>query len=368
MSPPRPLAMEFDGDTLLIASRNNYIETWNLGRDAPVESARRLWSDAHTPETNQMPLRGTPCALTLSTSHGMLAVAYSGQPITLWDMAEDTFAGGCGKKLSSGETCTHVVVALAFNPKPDIGLLAVAYHDGDLALLDPYAGQQLECFRANCQTLAPSPSGRFLAAGGANGIVHVYEFDTFKLLYRVKSSNSYIKQLAFARDRMLLADIRGTQCTVWKPEALLWEFLSDDSSGLSSTTVVETVFMEAKAKVTAMMVHHTSAVVFCGKDDGLIVLYERQAAVSLGILYRHKSPVRLLAWIEPRDALLSVDSSNRIFLHRIQKSPDKGWLSSPIVLFKSRLDSEKAITDVLIGEIAASFRAPFTSAVLMLGV
>ncbi|CAF3506030.1 unnamed protein product [Fusarium graminearum] len=355
MSPPRPLGMEFDGDMLLIASRNNYIETWNLGHDAQAESVRRPWSGANTPDTNQMPLRGTPCALTLSTSHGMLAVAYSGQPITLWDMEEDTYAGKCGKKLSSGETCTHVVVALAFNPNPDINLLAVAYLDGDLTLLDPYTDRQLECFRANCQTLSPSPNGRFLAAGGANGIVHVYEFDTFKLLYRVKSSNSYIKQLAFARDSMLLADIRGTQCTVWKPEALLRESLGDDSSGLTSTTVVETVSMEAKAKITAMVVHHTFAVVFCGKDDGSVVLYERKTAASLGILYRHKSPVRLLAWIEPRDALLSVDASNRIFLHRIQKSADKGWLSDPTVLFKSHLDSEKAITDVLVGEIAAKF-------------
>ncbi|CAH0017931.1 unnamed protein product [Clonostachys rhizophaga] len=354
-SPPRPLGMEFDGETLLIASRNNYVATWNLGHDARPESVRRPWSDTDTPETNRTPPRGTPCALTLSTSHGMLAVAYSGQPITLWDMEEDAYAGSCGKKLSSGETSTHVVVALAFNPNPDISLLAVAYLDGDLALLDPFADQQLECFRANCQTLAPSPNGRLLAAGGANGIIHVYEFDTFKLLYRVKSSNSYIKQLAFTRDSMLLADIRGAQCTVWEPEALLRESLSDDSSGLTSTTVVETVSMEAKAKIAAMVVHHTAEVVFCGKDDGSVVLYERKMAASLGTLYSHKSPVRLLAWIERRDALLSVDASNRIFLHRIQKSADKGWLSDLTVLFKSRLDSEKAIIDVLVGEMAAKF-------------
>ncbi|UKZ71031.1 uncharacterized protein TrAtP1_011999 [Trichoderma atroviride] len=285
----------------------------------------------------------------------MLAVAYSGQPITLWDMEEDAYAGSCGKKLSSGETSTHVVVALAFNPNPDISLLAVAYLDGDLALLDPFADQQLECFRANCQTLAPSPNGRLLAAGGANGIIHVYEFDTFKLLYRVKSFNSYIKQLAFTRDSMLLADIRGAQCTVWEPEALLRESLSDDSSGPTSTTVVETVSMEAKAKITAMVVHHTSEVVFCGKDDGSVVLYERKMAASLGTLYSHKSPVRLLAWIERRDALLSVDASNRIFLHSIQKSGDKGWVGDLTVLFKSLLDSEKAIIDVLVGETAAMF-------------
>ncbi|OBT68035.1 hypothetical protein VE03_01456 [Pseudogymnoascus sp. 23342-1-I1] len=354
-SPPRPLGMEFDGDILLIASHKNYVATWDLRQGSQPESVQRPWSNIDTLETNRMPQLGTPCALALSTSNRMLAVAYSGQPITLWDMEEDAYAGSCGKKLSSGETSTHVVVALAFNPNPDISLLAVAYLDGDLALLDPFSDRQLECFRANCQTLAASPNGRLLAAGGANGIIHVYEFDTFKLLYRVKSSNSYIKQLAFTRDSMLLADIRGTQCTVWEPEALLRESLCDESNGVTSATVVETVSIEAKAKITAIVVHHTCEVIFCGKDDGSVVLYERKMAASLGTLYSHKSPVRLLAWIEERDALLSVDASNRIFLHRFQKSADKGWLSDLTVLFKSRLDSEKAIIDVLVGAMAEKF-------------
>jgi WD40 repeat protein/pimeloyl-ACP methyl ester carboxylesterase len=355
VSPPRPLAMEIDGETLLVASGNNYIASWDLGHGAESASVRIPWYDADAPATNRKPPRGSPCALTLSTSHKILAVAYSGQPITLWDMEEDAFAGSCGKKLSSGDTSTHVIVALAFNPNPDISLLAVAYLDGDLALLNPFADQQLECFRANCQTLAPSPNGRLLAAGGADGIIHVYEFDTFKLLYRVKSSNSYIKQLAFTRDSMPLADIRGTQCTVWEPEALLRESLSDGSSGTTFATVVDTVSTEAKAKITAMAIHHMSEIVFCGKDDGSVVLYERKMAVSLGTLYSHKSPVRLLVWIERRDALLSVDASNRIFLHRLRKSADKGWLGDLTILFKSRLDSEKAIRDVLVGESAGKF-------------
>ncbi|OQE43655.1 hypothetical protein PENCOP_c003G00554 [Penicillium coprophilum] len=354
VSPPRPLEMEFDGESLSIASGNNYVATWNLRQGDLVGPVQRPWYNTNLPETNRMP-RGTPCALALSTSHRMLAVAYSGHPITIWDMEEDAYAGSCGKKLSGGKTSTHVVVALAFNPNPDISLLAVAYLDGDLALLDPFSDQQLECFRANCQSLAPSPNGRFLAAGGANGIIHVYEFDTFKLLYQVKSSSSFIKQLAFTKDSMLLADIRGAQCTVWEPEVLLRESMSDGSSGTTFTTMIEAVSMEAKAKITAMVVHHTSEVIFCGKDDGSVVLHEREIATSLRTLYSHKSPVRLLVWIEQRDSLLSVDASNRIFVHRINKSSDKGWHSDLTVLFKSRLESEEAIIDVLVGEAAAKF-------------
>jgi WD40 repeat protein len=293
-SPPRPLAMDFDGDILMVASHRNYIASWDLGQDAGGELNQRPWSDK--PGANPTSPRRPPCALTLSPSQGMLAVAYSGQPITLWDMEEDAFAGSCGKRLSSGKTCTHMVVALAFNPNPNIGLLAAAYLDGDLVLLDPFADQQLECFRANCQTLAASPNGRLLAAGGADGIIHVYEFDTFKLLYRVKSANSYIKQVVFARDSLRLADIRGAQCTVWEPEALLRDSISNDSSetNQTSTSIVETVVLDAKAKVTAMVTHPTAKVIFCGKDDGTVVLYNRETAAPIKTLYSHKSHVRLL--------------------------------------------------------------------------
>lgn len=100
-SPPSPVGMEFDGSTLLIVSRNNYVAAWDLGHGAQPESVRRPWSDTDTLETNRTPPRGTPCALALSTTHGMLAVAYSRQPIVLWDMEEDAYAGNCGKKLSS---------------------------------------------------------------------------------------------------------------------------------------------------------------------------------------------------------------------------------------------------------------------------
>ncbi|KAF5017592.1 hypothetical protein F66182_10456 [Fusarium sp. NRRL 66182] len=355
VTPPQPLGMEFDGDTLLIASRSNYFAACDLSHDLQAEAVQRPWGDASSPHPNQMPPQGTPSTLTISTSHKMLAVAYVHQSITLWDMEEEVYVGNCGRKLSNGETCTHAVVALTFNPNPDTSLLAVAYQDGNLALLDPFADRQLECLLTDCHSLAPSPNGRFLAAGGANGIINVYEFNTLKLLYRVESSSSYIEQLAFARDSMLLADTRNNQCSVWKPEALLRGPLDDDSSGLASSTLVETVSTEAKARISAMAVHHSSEVVFCGKIDGSVVLYDRKTAASLGVLYKHECLVRLLSWIEPRDAILSIDVSNRILLYKVTKSADNGWFDDLTVLFDSRLDFIETISDVLVGEMASKF-------------
>ncbi|KAI1110827.1 WD40-repeat-containing domain protein [Nemania sp. NC0429] len=349
-SPQRPVDIEFDGEVLLVASEKNYLARWDLESNAAAKQ-EKPWGDS--PEPSSTPLRRAPCAVAVSISHKMIAIAYSERPIALWDMEEDAYFGSCGKKLSSGETSTHIVVALAFNPNPNIGLLAVAYLDGDLALLDPFSDQQVECFRANCQTLAASPNGRLLAAGGADGIIHIYEFDTFKLIYRVRSSNSYIKQLSFTKDSLRIADIRGAQCTVWEPATLLRESLSDGSSGTTSASIVDTVFLEAKSRISAMLVHPPLEAIFCGRDDGAVILYCRKTAVSLCTLYSHDSPVRLLAWCQQRNTLLSVDAANRIFSYSIEKSPNQGWLVA--LVFQSQLKSEKAIVDILVGEAAGKF-------------
>ncbi|KAI1366621.1 WD40 repeat-like protein [Xylaria arbuscula] len=353
-SPPRPLTMEFSGDNLLIACHKNYVASWCLTKSPAPQACHWSWSDKS--EANSTPSR-PPCALALSPSQGLLAVAYTGQPITIWDIEENEFAGNCGKRLSNGKTCTHVVVSLIFNPNPNIGLLAASYLDGDLALLDPFTNHQFECFRANCQTLAASANGRLLAAGGADGILHVYEFDTLKLLYRVKSSNSYIKQIGFSRNSLRLVDIRGAQCTVWEPEALLRDSLSHDSSESNQTlaSTVETIVLGAQARVTTIISHPTSEVIFCGKDDGKIVLYDRKSALPVNTIHSHKSPIRILMWSKSRNAVLSVDASNRIYMHEVHKSSGQGWSTDARILFQSHLRSEKAIIDVLLGEEVDKF-------------
>jgi WD40 repeat protein len=351
-SPQRPLGMAIDKNTLLVASHQNYIASWNLELDA-LPKPDRPWSDSSTETSTSM--HRPPCALTISVSHEILAIAYSGQPIMLWDLAEDAYIGSCGKKLSSGATSTHVVVSLAFNPNPNIGLLAAAYLDGDLALLDPFSNQQLECFRANCHTLTVSPNGRLLAAGAGNGTIDIYEFDTLKLLYSVKSSNHYIKQISFTKDSLHLADIRGSQCTVWEPPALLRDSLSDDYSGTTSASIVDIVSLDAKVKITTMVVHPLEEVIFCGKDDGAVDLYYCKTAANCRTLYCHKSLVRLLSWCQQNDIIMSVDASNRIFAYKIQKSEGKGWLADQMIIFRSHLDSEKAIVNLLVGEAAGKF-------------
>ena len=350
-APQRFVDLAFDGGLLLAASSKNYIASWNLD-DAGAQQPDRPWSDSGD-QVNTRSTR-TPCAVSIAVSHKMLAIAYSGRPITLWDLEEDTYYGSCGKKLASGETSTHMVTALVFNPNPDIGLIAASYLDGELVLVDPFNDQELESFRAHCHTLAASPDGRLLAGGAGAGLVQIYEFDTLRLLYRVKSSNFYIKQLAFSRNSLRFSDIRGSHCNVWEPAALLRDSLGDQSSQDTSMSVVDVIASDDTVKISAMALHPKGEAVFCGKDDGTVSLYDLKTGTEIRRLYRHKSLVRVLAYWPQSDTVISIDASNGFFAWKMGRSQKEGWVAEDL-LFQTRLDCRMSITQVLPSEAAGKF-------------
>ncbi|PMD20579.1 hypothetical protein NA56DRAFT_170291 [Hyaloscypha hepaticicola] len=352
-APPRCIDLVFDENLLLAASQNNYLASWDLDNDG-AQKPDRPWIDSGG--NLESPARPSPRAISIAVGHKMLAAAHIGQPITLWDMEADSYYGTCGKKLANGETSTHPVSALVFNPNVNIGLLAVSYLDGELMLLDPFADQELQGFRANCHTLAASPDGRLLAGGAGSGIVQIYEFDTLRLLCQIKSSDVYIKQIAFSRDNLHFMDIRGSQCNIWEPALLLGDLVADDSkSGNEITESVSVAVSEpTKVKISAMIRHPQEEVVFCGKQDGTVSVYDSRTGSPLQILYRHKSPVRILAWGPQENILISIDASNGIIAWKMNKISQKGWITGERK-FHSRLDCGRAISQILLNEAAGKF-------------
>lgn len=349
--PSRILCLAFDGNLLLAASVKNHLLTWDLN-DKGSHPSNRPWTDFD--EHTDRPFRRVPCAISIAVAHKMLSVAYSGRPIMLWDLEEDQYYGSCGKKLVTGETSTHLVTALVLNPNPDIGLLVVSYLDGELVLLDPFDDRELESFRANCHTLGASNDGRLLAGGAGAGTVHVYEFDSLKLLYRVKCSDLYIKQLAFSKDGHHLADIRGSHCNVWKPAILLTDAAGDLSSQDTSSSYVDVVVSEPEVKITALDVHPREAIVICGMNNGLIVVYDLKSGVELQTLHSHKTLVRSLTSSGTYDRIISVDAANGICSWQLKNSPREA-LVTETPLLQSRLDCGESIVQVLIGDAVGKF-------------
>ncbi|PGH11162.1 hypothetical protein AJ80_07264 [Polytolypa hystricis UAMH7299] len=349
LSPPRPTLLTFDKHILMLASCKNYLACWNLDNNGEELPPRPWFSSGE-----RTPLRRIPSAISISVDHKMMAVAYSRKPITLWDLDEDVHYGTCGKKLANGETSTFPVTALAFNPNPAIDLLIASYLDGELVLIDPFNDQVLKNHRAHCHSLAVSPDGRLLGATAGFGAIKIYQFNTLKLLYQVKTSNTYINQISFSRDGLRLADIQGSQCNVWEPTTLLHDSVADDSSESTSTTLSEAIMPNTGVKISAITLHPQHDVVLCGKDDGSVCLYSIDTGIQVQTLYHHKFAVRVFNWWSKGDVIISVDESNEIYARKFIKLQGRGWACETII-FRSRVDSGAYMIHSLASEKAGKF-------------
>lgn len=72
--------------------------------------------------------------------------------------------------------------------------------------------------------------------------------------------------------------------------------VADKRSESTTTSVFEEVASDTESKNSAMMLHPKGEVVTCGKEDGTVALYDLKTIAQLGMLYRHKSLVRILCW------------------------------------------------------------------------
>lgn len=320
-SPLLVLAISENDKTLMGASKDSSLITWDIGSG---KQGSVHWHETQSTTTARAPTRAA-----FSLELRMLGVVYRGQPIMLWDLDSNSIFGYCGKGISarvnkSGRKIKNTaVVDMLFNPAPNTSLLAAAYQDGDLVLLDPLNNLEKETVVADAQTLACSPDGRTLASGDSHGTIQIFDFETLRLMYRIKSMGHEIKSLAFSSDNLQFIDIRGFQCNVWEPSVLVRQNKDEGNSESEtiSSALHEVNYAEADdiVAITTVAIHPTWDILFCGKDDGTVNVYSATSGKFQAVLYKHVDDMDIVALsFEAQGSyLLSADSSSRVLAYKI---------------------------------------------------
>lgn len=313
-----------DEDRLLLgAQRNSFLMIWDLTTGLMKECAD--WTqDYDGPQSHAF---RRPITAAVSTELGLLAVVYRGQDILLWDIESnalyETYSKDTGSQPGTRQAKAFVTGGLVFSLDPNANLLAASYSDGELVLFDTYEGTVKEKALANAHALASSPNGRTLACADSVGTIQLFDFETLKLLYRISSDEYGIKKLAFSGDNCRLLDIRGSECRVWDPIVLLRQDADDENSDtVSTSTAAQEVRLESSddvTMITSITCHQNGEMIFCGKSDGTIHLYETKSGGQLGKLCSHASgvPVVVLSFEPESHILSSADSSSRTMSHKL---------------------------------------------------
>lgn len=323
------------------AMKNNHLMLWDLVEGESIASFD--WTEELEGASAKAYRRPTSAAIHAdSTEHSLLAVLYRGQDILLWDLEGETLYdtyGKQGSRQSDGRTTNATVWSVAFNKAPGANLLAAAYSDGDLILFDTSEGTvKAEVMHMNAQSLVSSPNGRTLASGDSGGTIQVFEFETLKLLYRIRSEEYGIKALAFSGDSRRLLDIRGSHCRVWDLMVLVRPDVDDDNSETSSITFVAPQEVglgssEDIVLITALACQAGGEVFFCGKEDGSIWLYETKTARQPQKLFSHAEgiPIAQILFDDHSKMISTTDSSSRITTRKLSQKLHSWECSEPIL-------------------------------------
>ncbi|KAF8861886.1 hypothetical protein BDZ45DRAFT_231863 [Acephala macrosclerotiorum] len=330
-TPGEPLALAFtDQDQCLMTiTRSNNLVIRDCADGEAVRTKLRKNSLAGGVSLFQ---GGDITCASFSLASNMLATVHRGQPVTLTDLDNDEYIGCCEKDASSdpdtsaGDQPVEAILAIKFNPNPDIGLLAVTYIDGTLALFDPNQQTLVAAVEdSEAAILASSPDGRTLGVGSSSGIIMLYEFETLKLLYRIiHTSDINLRTLAFSSDSQRIVDIRESQCNVWAPPLLMLSDSQDTDSVSDAIALPMEDFAspsdEGRMEITALVCLTDGDAIFCGMDDGFVALYSTATGKKLKNMYRHAAKYWItdIIWNSKSNFIASVDGVNGVLVKELR--------------------------------------------------
>lgn len=343
-TPYQTLALNYtDQDECLIAAtQGDYIACWLLSDG--TERARVPWHDGFREDTKKQKKRPAPTDAIFSPDRRLLAVSYRGHPILLFDVESDMFFGECIRRSGlnvRGPVTHYPIVAMTFNCNRDFNLLIASYGDGELTIYNPWTLELTHRFpMVNAQTLACSPDGRTLVTGGSLGTLQIFDMDGMRdegltLIYRIDGFEEGVKSLAFSGDSLRFIDIRGSQCRVWEPAVLVRRDSEDGDQGEVSDPVSMVHNMadgQMKADISAIACDHEGDAVFCGKEDGSLMVVLTEDGRDGGTLYKHATgiAIKFLVWGEHQNILISADEASRIVIRKLIRT-QPAWTASETI-------------------------------------
>lgn len=329
----QPMALSFNEDDsiLMLATKENYIASFQAADGTKLEDCPFYDTLENEEETGY---RHPPWNAQFSQELNLLAVSYRNRPITLWDLETKTYLGQFQKNGSEDVYPAPQTNSMAFNPNPELPLVAAAYNDGDLVIFDPWSLNQMASFEITVQVLVASPDGRFLATGDMHGMIHLFNFEALRLMYRITTYDYGIRDIVFTSNSHRFFDVRGDHCNVWEPSILMQRDNLDDCSSEPyseeippATLLVDTKLWDDDRTITAIADHHGGDFLFCGREDGSIAVYESKTGKVLHELCSHAKLVSIrFLWWNPQEGILTcADASSRFTVRKVTRTTTGAW-------------------------------------------
>ena len=274
----------------------------------------------------------SPTCVAFSRDGSYAGVAYRGFPLSVWSLESGDCISRCNRAQGNSFSADHysagwyVVWRFVWNPVTDdvIGF----YADGFVFKWNPLTGEHQEA-QAHANDLAVSSDGKLFLSSTSAGIVKVWDFADFSVIYQL-SSDDLLMGLTFSPDSLRFYDLRCgmvNSVNAWEPNSLLRfsdteETVSDlASESAVSMSVAQTseVWLEQFEAISALAACPNGKCLCIGTDDGLIELRSANGSdrVEVG-KFNNFMEVSHLTWSQDAQYIAAADLSGEIIISHIE--------------------------------------------------
>lgn len=340
------LALSFSEDNSLLmgATRSNALLFWASATGHLVNSFQ--FSDIDESTGKEHRYARVPTHASFSPGLSLLAVAYRQRPIVLWDLEDCTYVGQYNKDtvVYPGPLC----LALIFNQKAEVQLVAAAYDVGELVVFDPWTQRKRACVGADVAVMQGSKDGTVLVCADGNGTITLYDFETLKIIYSITSNELAIRDFAFSNDGFRFFDVRADHCNIWEPPVLVRrteindessQGFSDDMSNTEPPTIDPKTY-ETQRVITAVTVSELFDVILCGREDGSVAAYSALTGELIQELASHARNIAISSIYlgQSQKLFISVDRSGRIAARGLTKSKRQNITETAFIMDRKAID------------------------------
>ncbi|KAI4224789.1 MAG: hypothetical protein L6R40_008417 [Gallowayella cf. fulva] len=265
----------------------------------------------------------SPRRVAINADGTQVALAFRGFPLLVWDVNNGHLVGRCERASDRNKARQDLyseVGPVCWNPVT--GHILGLYKDGCIFKWYPweFESQELRTVAAGIQC---SPDGALFVTSSTNGLLQVWNFHHFALIYQL-SYHIPIIAMALSSDGRRVYDLRESFCNVWEPNALIRIAEADEKSSETTSTVGGSTQLSLASEASNDTLEPLAALAvgyrtwsYCSGDEAGVVRLVRATDQTSIQVPQGFMPIDQVVLSEDERYLLTADLGGRLIIRMV---------------------------------------------------